>query len=153
MRPPHALAHAALGLALALSLVACGADATDPDSGLPVVSDAWVRPPLGDDRPAAGYLTIVNPGVDADTLIGASSPVATSVEIHESMPDGAGMMAMQPIDRLEIEPGEAVIFEPGGYHLMLLDVSGMPAVGESVELTLSFELAGDIVVQAKVRAD
>ena len=152
MRPPYALAHAALGLALALSLVACGADAGDPASGLPVVSDAWVRPPIGDDRPAAGYLTIENPGVDADTLIGASSPIAGSVEIHESMLDGAGMMAMAPVDQLEIEPGDTVTFEPGGYHLMLLDVSGMPAVGESVELTLSFELAGDIVVQAEVRA-
>ena len=62
------------------------------------------------------------------------------------------MMAMAPVDQLEIEPGDTVTFEPGGYHLMLLDVSGMPAVGESVELTLSFELAGDIVVQAEVRA-
>jgi copper(I)-binding protein len=152
MRLPHALAHAGIGLALALSLVACGADAADPTSGLPIVSDAWIRPPIGIDRPAAGYLTIENPGVDADTLIGASSPIAGSVEIHESMLDGAGMMAMAPIDQLEIEPGDTVTFEPGGYHLMLLDVSGMPAVGESVELTLSFELAGDIVVQAEVRA-
>jgi copper(I)-binding protein len=42
--------------------------------------------------------------------------------------------------------------EPGGYHLMLLGVAQLPAVGGTVELTLTFEHVGDIVVQAEVRA-
>jgi copper(I)-binding protein len=133
--------------------VACSSAAPAGDSGLPVVQDAWVRPPIGADRPAAGYLTITNPGADADRLIGASSPVAASVEVHESTMAADGTMGMHPIDSLEVEPGDTVTLEPGGYHLMLMGVTGMPAVGETVELTLTFELAGDIVVDAEVRAD
>lgn len=152
-RPIRLLTRAAVALALTLSLVACSGAAPAGESGLPYIEDAWVRPPIGADRPAAGYLTITNPGVDADTLVGASSPVATSVEIHESAMDAAGMMGMQPIDSLVVEPGATVTFEPGGYHLMFMGVTGMPAVGETVELTLTFELAGDIVIDAEVRPD
>jgi copper(I)-binding protein len=107
---------------------------------------------MGSDRPAAGYMTITNPGTEADALVGVSSPIATSVEIHETMADPSGMMAMSPIDRLDIASGGTVKLEPGGYHLMLMGVTQMPAVGGTVQLTLTFEKAGQVVVQAEVRA-
>lgn len=155
MRSPRTWLPATLAVAaLIFTVAACGSGSASPDSGgLPVVSDAWVRPPVGTDRPAAGYMTITNPGVDADRLIGASSPIATSVELHETMAGASGMMGMQPVDEIEVAPGSPVTLEPGGYHLMLMGVTDMPAIGETVPLTLTFELAGDIVVQAEVRAD
>jgi hypothetical protein len=107
---------------------------------------------MGPDRPAAGYLAITNPGGGADALVSASSPIATSVELHESTADASGMMAMHPVDRIDIEAGGTVKLEPGGYHLMLMGVTRMPAVGETVELTLTFEKAGDVVIQAEVKA-
>lgn len=64
----------------------------------------------------------------------------------------SGMTGMQPVDRIEIPAGGTVRLEPGGYHLMLMDLTEMPAVGSTVELTLTFETAGDVVVQAEVRA-
>lgn len=116
------------------------------------VTDAWVRPPMGPDVPGAGYLTIHNTFGNDDALVGVASPVATSVEIHESMAGDSGMMGMQPVDRIDVKVGSTVTLEPGGYHLMLMGVTDMPAVGGTVDLTLSFERAGDIVVQAEVRA-
>ena len=155
MRSPRTWLPTVLAVSLLVAVAACGssAGASADSGGLPTVSDAWVRPPVGADRPAAGYMTISNPGVDADRLIGASSPVATTVEIHETIADDSGMMGMQPVDEIVVAPGKPVTLEPGGYHLMLMGVTGMPAVGETVELTLTFELAGDIVVEAEVRAD
>jgi copper(I)-binding protein len=154
MRSPRTWLPATLAVTvLIFTVAACGSGSASPDSGgLPTVSDAWVRPPVGADRPAAGYMTITNPGVDADRLIGASSPIASSVEIHETVAGDSGMMAMQPVDEIEVAPGAPVTLEPGGYHLMLMGVTDMPAVGQTVEITLTFELAGDIVVQAEVRA-
>ena len=156
MRSPRAWPPAALAMAMLFALAACGSAmaSTAPSAiidGL-YVTDAWVRPPLGLDRPGAGYLTIHNTFGEDVALIGVSSPVATSVEIHETMAGDSGMMGMQPVDRIEIPSGSVVTFEPGGYHLMLMAVSGMPAVGGTVELTLTFEHVGDIVVQAEVRA-
>jgi len=161
MRAPVSWTSFGLASAILLVVAACSsgsgtasASATPASMtpAAPTVSDAWVRPPMGPDRPAAGYLTITNPGGEADALLSVSSPIATSVEIHETTPDASGMMAMHPVERIEIQAGGSATLEPGGYHLMLMGVTEMPAVGETVELTLTFEKAGDVVVQAEVKA-
>ena len=106
---------------------------------------------MGAGLPAAGYLTMVG-GTEADALIAASSPIATSVEIHETMAGASGMTGMQPVDQIDVAAGATVKLEPGGYHLMLMGVSEMPAVGSTVEVTLTFEQAGEITVKAEVKA-
>jgi copper(I)-binding protein len=105
---------------------------------------------MGADRPAAGYMTITNPGGVADALVAVSSPIAMSCEIHETSMDSSGMAGMHPIDRLEIPAGGTVTLEPGGYHLMLMDTQAM-TVGGTVELRLEFEKAGTVVVEVEVR--
>jgi copper(I)-binding protein len=156
MRAPVSWTSFALASALLFIVAACssgsGAASASVAPAGPTVSDAWVRPPMGPDRPAAGYMTITDPGGEADALVSVSSPIATSVEIHETTADASGMMAMHPIERIDIPAGGSAKLEPGGYHLMLMGVTKMPAVGETVELTLTFEKAGDVVVQAEVRA-
>jgi copper(I)-binding protein len=103
------------------------------------------------DRPAAAYLEIVG-GPQADALLGVTSPAAATVEVHETTTDSSGMTGMHPIERLEIPAGAIVTLEPGGYHLMLMSVvEGAIEVGKTVELRLTFETAGEIVVQAEVR--
>jgi hypothetical protein len=121
-----------------------------PAANAPVISDAWVRPPLGPDRPAAGYLTIVG-GTADDALVSAASPVAMSVEIHETVADASGMAAMHPVERIDVATGATVRLEPGGYHLMLMGVEAPLEPGTTVELTLTFEAAGPITVEAEVR--
>ena len=145
------LVSIALGIATALAVVACGGGNPTTAPVGPTVSDAWVRPPMGADRPAAGYLTITG-SVAADALIGASSPIAASVEVHESMLGADGAMGMHEVERIEIPAGATVRLEPGGYHLMLMGVTDLPAIGELVEITLTFGNAGDVVIQAEVRA-
>ncbi|MEO5917937.1 MAG: copper chaperone PCu(A)C [Candidatus Limnocylindrales bacterium] len=143
-----------VGLALlGAALVGCGGAATaaPPDATLGV-TDAWVRPPVGPDRPAAGYVTITNPGGTADALVGASSPIAMSVEIHETTMDSSGMAGMHPIPRLEVAAGGTVKLEPGGYHMMLMGTGDKLKIGDTVEITLQFEHAGTVVVKAEVRA-
>ena len=135
---------------LAFAAVACTTGAT-PAQNLSVTG-AWVRPPQGVDRPAAAYLEIVG-GPQADALLGVASSAAAMVEVHETTTDASGMTGMHPIERLEIPAGATVTLEPGGYHLMLMGVlEGAIEVGKTVELRLTFETAGEIVVQAEVRA-
>jgi copper(I)-binding protein len=138
-------------IVLAAGLAGCGTASTPtPSAATLTIEGAWVRPPLGADRPAAGYLSITNPGGVADALIGVTSPIAMSCEIHETSMDSSGMTGMHPIDRLEIPAGGAVKLEPGGYHLMLMETEIL-TVGSTVELRLEFEKAGTVVVQAEVR--
>lgn len=143
---PSLLALVALAILVAAACGGAGA-ATNPTT-----TDAWIRPPMGLDLPAAGYLTIIGAPDAADALVGASSPIATSIEVHETMAGASGMTGMQPVARLEIAAGATVALAPGGYHLMLFGLTSMPAVGETVELTLTFETAGEVTVMAEVRA-
>ena len=143
----------ALAAVAAAALVGgCTAAATPAPTPAPkavVISGAWVRPPMGADRPAGGYLTISNPGGVADALVAATSPVATSVEIHETTTE-SGMTGMHAISRLVIPAGGTVELKPGGYHLMLMGVTSLQ-VGATVQLELTFEKAGKVMVSAERR--
>ena len=134
-----------------LVLAAC-----NPSPAGITVIDAWARPsPVVEMESMEGmnggvYLTIRNDGDQADRLLGAESPVARVVEIHETTMEG-DVMAMRPVEAIEIPAGGEVSLEPGGYHIMLIDLQQPLAAGDSVELTLIFEQAGRITVTAEVR--
>lgn len=136
---------------LILGLVALGGLAGCGGSGSIAVSDAWARPSMGMDRAGAAYLVITNEGDEDDVLLGATSPAAATVEVHETTMEGDGSMAMRPIESLAIPAGGTVRLEPGGYHMMLIELTGELAVGDEIEITLSFERAGEVTVSAEVR--
>lgn len=64
---------------------------------------------------------------------------------------GGGMMTMRPVDRIPVAAGDSVALEPGGYHVMLLDLVAPLEVGSTIEVTLTFEEAGEQVVTVDVR--
>ncbi|ANH40108.1 hypothetical protein I601_3703 [Nocardioides dokdonensis FR1436] len=144
---------AALALALGAGLAACGgedaesAQETRDDSSTVAASgaeitigDAWVRATAGaeDTSMSAAFMTIDNRGDEDVSLTGASTDVAGTAELHEmSMVDGA--MAMQAMtDGLVVEAGRGKVLEPGGYHVMLMDLREDLAPGDEVDLTLEF---------------
>jgi copper(I)-binding protein len=153
MRTPRSWTVLSIAFALVLIVAACGSSAGSPSAAAtaPTVSGAWVRPPMGADRPAAGYLTITG-GSAADALIAASSPISMDVQVHETTESADGM-GMQEVERIDIAAGSTVMLEPGGYHLMFMmpDLDDL-VVGGTVEITLTFEKGGEVVVQAEVRA-
>lgn len=64
---------------------------------------------------------------------------------------GGGMMTMQEVDELVIPAGETVVLEPGGYHIMLMDLAEPLKTGDTFEVTLTFSNGGDMVVEVEVR--
>jgi periplasmic copper chaperone A len=148
------------GLLLATLVVASVAAACSSGSASIVVSDPWARASSAMASAGAAYLTIENTGSAADALIGASSPAATTVEVHETVAMGSpapgasadgGMMGMQPVKRLEIPAGGTVELKPGSYHIMLIGLKQDLKVGDSIEITLTFEKVGEIKATASVR--
>ncbi len=80
-------------------------------------------------------------------------------EMDESMDDTGDMehggmapgMVMQEVDGgLELTAGETVTFEPGGYHVMLLDLAEPLEVGDEFDLTLQFEDNDDVTITVPV---
>ena len=65
--------------------------------------------------------------------------------------DTAATMTMRQVSAVELPAGEAVVFGPGGLHLMLLGLATPLASGSSFELTLTFATAAPKTVTVDVR--
>lgn len=116
------------------------------------VTDAWVRATVPGQKVAGVYVEIRS-GSNA-RLVGVRSPAAKSAEIH-SMSNAGGVMKMRRLKGLDLPAGRSVRLEPGGNHIMLLDIKKPLDAGERVPLTLVVEQKGkrkSISVQAEVRA-
>lgn len=102
-------------------------------------------------RPAVAYVTIANDGAAPDRLIRVSSPAFDSAELHKSTMEN-GVMAMRPVESIDLPPGETVEFAPGGYHIMLFGGSALYKPGDEFPMVFSFEKAGDVTVDVLVEA-
>ncbi len=137
--------------ALAVAVVALAAPAATAafaDDGI-AIADAWARATPGKAPTGAAYLTLTNSGTAADRLVGASSPVAATTELHEDKEEN-GIMKMRPVPVLPIAPGQSITLKPGGYHLMLTGLKAPLKQGDSFPLTLTFEKAGAKEVQVAI---
>ena len=101
--------------------------------------EAWVRATVAQQK-ATGMFVQLQSVQDA-RLVGAQSPVASVVEVHEMAMDG-GVMKMRAVKALDLPAGKTVELKPGGYHVMLMDLKQTVKAGDSVPLTLVFEDAG-----------
>lgn len=107
---------------------------------------------MGDVSLAAFYFTVTNNGDGADTLLSIESDMAHVIEIHDvEMKDG--VMSMFPLeDGLEVPAGETVTLEPGGYHVMMIDITESLIDGEEFTATLTFENAGEVEITVPIFA-
>ncbi|WP_404402937.1 copper chaperone PCu(A)C [Pelagibacterium halotolerans] len=126
--------------------MAMGDTASAVNAGDLTISGAFTRAMLPNAPVGGGYFTVTNSGDSADRLIGASSPVAGDVQIHEMMMSG-DVMEMRKLDNgVEIPAGGEVSFAPGRLHLMFMQLSEPFKEGTQVPVTLTFERAGDVSV-------
>ena len=100
------------------------------------VKDAWARPALQGQTATGAFMSLTSS--DGARLIGAASPVAGVVEIHEMVMEGS-VMRMRPIAGLDLPAGRSVELKPGGYHVMLMDLKRPLKAGERVPLELRLE--------------
>jgi len=117
--------------------------------GVLEVKDAWSRPAASGDNGAV-YLVIENGTSQNDTLLSAQSDVATAVELHLSEMEG-DHMSMHHQESVPVMAGEAVYFEPGGLHVMLVGLTRELRAGETFEVIFVFERAGETSVTVTVR--
>jgi copper(I)-binding protein len=115
------------------------------------VKSPWARATVRAQTTSSAYMELRS--AQGATLLGASSPVAGSVELHEMKMEG-NVMKMRALPRLALPPGKAVKLTPSGYHLMLYELKGQLVQGTRVPLRLEFERGGKretVEVSAEVR--
>lgn len=100
------------------------------------VKDAWARPALQGQTATGAFMSLTSS--EGARLVGASSPVAGVVELHEMVMEGS-VMRMRAIAGLDLPAGRAVELKPGGFHVMLMDLKRPLKAGERVPVELRIE--------------
>ena len=99
---------------------------------------------------AGGYLTITNHGSEDDTLIGGTASFAEVTQVHEMKMTG-GVMKMSHLEQgLTIPAGESVTLQPGGLHMMFMQLTQQLQEGEVMAGSLVFSNAGEVPVEFTV---
>ena len=118
-----------------------------------VVEGAWARASVQGQSASGAFMRIT--AQEPLQLLRAETPAAGHAEVHEMKMDG-GVMKMRALPALDLPAGQAVELKPGGYHIMLMDLTTQVKEGDKVPLTLTVENAkGEketIKVDAETRA-
>jgi copper(I)-binding protein len=138
-----------LGAALLTALLCLQAHGQEVKAGGITILTPWARATPGGAKVGGAYLEIKAAQGAADRLVAAKSPLAGKVEIHEHVHEG-DVMKMRRVEGVAVAGGQSVIFKPGGYHLMLMDLTHGLKQGEKLPLTLVFEKAGEVNVEATI---
>jgi len=131
-------------------LLSTSASAHDTSVGPIKIEDLAARAMVPGAKVGGGYLSITNTGTQPDKLVSASAERAQSVQVHE-MSTSNGIMVMREMKGgLDLPAGQTITLEPGGNHLMFMDVKERFKQGEDIKATLTFEKAGSVEVMFAV---
>jgi copper(I)-binding protein len=120
---------------IALALAGSMAVHAQPAAVPVAVQGGWARTVMPGQASSGAYMTFT--AREPLTLVGAVSPAAGIIEIHEMKMDG-DVMKMRAVDTLELPAGQPVEFKPNGYHFMLMDLKAPFRAGTTVPVTLQF---------------
>jgi copper(I)-binding protein len=135
-----------LSLAAAFALAAAAAPAWAQVS----VSQPWVRGTVQGQKATGAFMELRS--AEGAALVGAESPVAGVVEIHEMRMEG-NVMRMRAIPKLDLPPGQAVELKPGGYHVMLMDLKQPMKKGDTVPIKLKVQGKDGKLQEIEVKAE
>ncbi len=114
------------------------------------ITGGFSRATLPNAPVGGGFVTITNKGAIDDRLVAVTSPVAGEVQLHEMAMEGDVMKMRELPDGIPVPAGETVSLQPGGLHMMFMQLTGPLVEGTSFPVTLTFEKAGSVTVELSV---
>ena len=134
--------------AVLIALAACSPAPEAETLAAVAATDAVCRPtPNG--RDVTGCYVTLTASRD-DRLVSVTTSAATVAQVHEMSTEGGIMKMGEMTDGLPLPAGQSVSLAPGGNHIMLTGVASPLAEGDAVALTLTFENAQTLGVNARV---
>ncbi len=144
----------AFSFALVIGAAAPFALAHETKVGDIVIEHPYSKPTPPGAAVGGGYIkALINKGNKDDQLIGARTPRAASVELHQMTMQG-DVMRMKEVPSITIPAKGQVELRHGGmatYHLMLMGLKAPLKEGDSFPLTLIFKNAGEKEVSMSVQ--
>lgn len=116
------------------------------------IENPWVRP-AAKGMNSALYFDLNNVTDKADALYKVTSNIAELVQLHSTVKNPDGTMGMKEVKQIAIPAKSVVKFEPGGYHVMLINLNKKLRVNSKIEFTFFFKTGGKVKVKAVVRKE
>lgn len=138
---------ASLALAGLFFSTSAGAQQASTDSL--EISNGFARATAGKAKAGAAFMTITSKG-DADKLVGFLTPACNRPELHTHI-DNNGVMQMRQVEVIDVPAGGVAELKPGGLHLMMIDLNTQLIQGETLDITLVFETAGEVAVTLPIK--
>lgn len=138
-----------------LTVAACGSSDDGGSSSVSelTITDPWSRQPAEGQTVSAVYGEVMNNSDDDVRLVSASSPAAAIVELHETLMNEDGAMSMrEKEDGFVVPAGGSFLFEPGGPHIMFLEIDPSTYPSDSVDVVLTTADGATLEFVAEVRS-
>lgn len=136
-------------IALFLLLTALPVLAIGCSGGELAVTGIWARSTASGQNGAV-YFVIENQTGQDDTLMDVRGDTAEAVEVHLSQMDDKDVMTMERQESVSIPARSSVEFKPGGLHVMLIGLKKDLQMGDTFDITLVFQNAGEININVPV---
>lgn len=121
-------------VAAVLTLAACGGG--DPDEGTQAAgiatANAWVK--ATDTDMSAAFMVVSNSAEKDATVVGVATDLTDTAELHETRD-----AKMLPVESFTVPAGGSLLLEPGGDHVMLMELAKPIEPGAKITFTLEFE--------------
>lgn len=136
-------------------LAGCGSADEEKDvqsvasSGDVTFTDMWTK--ATDSEMTGSFGVITNDSDEPIHITGVAVDVAGMSQLHETVTvDGVTQM-QEMADGFVIEPGEDYVLEPGGHHLMFMDLTEELVAGDVLTVTLEQESGEDLTFESEIR--
>jgi hypothetical protein len=129
-----------------LSFNAWAAGAADNIS----VVDPYVRMAPPGAMATGAFMVLKNNGDKDVKLVKAANPASKLTELHTHINEG-GVMKMRPVAAIDIKAKGEALLQPGGLHVMLIDLKEPMKDGEKIAITLGFDDGSSKEISAPVR--
>ena len=101
------------------------------------VHDAYVRAMPENAYTSAAYMEIHNTDEHDYRLVAVVSKAARLVQMH-TVEEMDGVARMQQVDYIDVVANDTVALQPGGYHIMLIDLAQPLEPGDEIAFTLVY---------------
>jgi len=99
------------------------------------------------------YFNLNNVTSKADALYKVTSKIAELVQIHSTVKNDDGTMGMKEIRQIAVPANSIIKFEPGGYHIMLINLKRKLKTNSKIEFTFYFKTGGKVKIKAVVKKE
>lgn len=146
---PTCLRHTWWTLALLVPLAAAAAQPMSISADDLTISPAWAHATPEGATDGAVYFSIRNSGRQLETLLRASTPLASETLFNRTTRED-GVARVEQLWTIDLVAGRTVKFEPGARHVMLKGLQQPLVAGTRIPLTLQFQHAGMVTLQVQV---